>query len=90
MSFVTGGQKNGGEIMKVSLIILLKTNVEKMSLYCLAIMLLKARNIQAACHYVDETIRDSSNHTQKPPKEYRSIPSHYVDEMVGYRVRGYL
>ncbi len=40
--------------MKVSPIMLLKTHVENMSEICLAIILMKIRQIKVACHYMYE------------------------------------
>jgi hypothetical protein len=50
----SGWEKTRGEKMKVSPIMLLKTNGEKMSEISLAIMLMKRRQIEAACHYILE------------------------------------
>jgi hypothetical protein len=47
-------EKKGGEKMVVSCLNLLKTNVEKMSLFRLAIMLMKTNQLNHSLHYVDE------------------------------------
>ena len=47
-------KKRGGEKMKVSPIMLLKTNVEKMSETGHAIICMKTHNIEAARHYMYE------------------------------------
>ena len=40
--------------MQVSPIMLLKTNIEKMSVFGLAIILLKQNKIKSSCYYVNE------------------------------------
>ena len=40
--------------MKGSAIMLLKTHVEKMSLFGLAIMFMKINELNVSCHYIDE------------------------------------
>jgi hypothetical protein len=50
----SGGEKMRGEKMQVSLIMLLKTNGEKMSDFWLAIMLLKIRYLRPLCHYITD------------------------------------
>jgi hypothetical protein len=47
-------KKNGRLKMRDRAIMLLKTNVEKMSVYGLAIMLMKTDELNASSHYVDE------------------------------------
>jgi hypothetical protein len=47
-------QKTRGEKMKVSVIMLLKTNGSKMSESGLAILSMKTQNLPGACHYVTE------------------------------------
>jgi hypothetical protein len=46
--------ENGGQYLRDSAIMLLKTNVEKMSIYGLATMSLKRRQLSRSCHYVAE------------------------------------
>jgi hypothetical protein len=52
--FMARGEKTRGEKMKVSPIMLLKKRVEKMSVFGLAIMLLKTNKLWSPCPYVDE------------------------------------
>jgi hypothetical protein len=51
--------KKGGPKIKVSLTMLLKTNVEKMSLCGLAMMSLKKSQLGPSCHDVDEKVEVS-------------------------------
>jgi hypothetical protein len=49
-----GQEKKGGKKMGHRFIKLLKTHVEKMSVFRLAIMLQKISRLQSSCHYIDE------------------------------------
>jgi len=51
---VCRAEKTRGEKMKVSPIMLLKKNIEKMSELGLAIMLQKINDIHVASHYINE------------------------------------
>jgi hypothetical protein len=53
-SAVWGRRKKGGPKMKVSLAMLLKTHVEKMSLRPYATILMKTGKLDFVCHDVDE------------------------------------
>jgi hypothetical protein len=48
-------EKKRGQKMWVICIKLLKTHIEKMSVYRLAIILMKISELQPSYHYVDET-----------------------------------
>jgi len=47
-------QKTRGEKMKVTSIMLLKTNIEKMPEFRLSIILMKQKKLKPSFHYVDE------------------------------------
>jgi hypothetical protein len=49
-----GHEKKGGEKMGRRFIKLLKTHVEKMSAFRLAMMLQKTSSLSSSCHYIDE------------------------------------
>jgi hypothetical protein len=48
------GRKKGDSYLKASAIMLLKTNIEKMSVLGLAIISMKTNGLSCACHYVNE------------------------------------
>ncbi len=81
-SCVPGGEKTRGEKMKVSPIMLLKTNGENMSVLGLAIMLLKQNEIESSCHYVYENTRES-RWRQFEKGEWRGHPA-YVRSWLGW------
>jgi hypothetical protein len=49
-----GAGKRGDSFLKDSAIMLLKTNIEKMSVLGLAIISMKIKGLLCACHYVYE------------------------------------
>jgi hypothetical protein len=67
--------------MKATPKMLLKTNVEKMSLWGIAAMFMKTKDIQADTCDVDENTRDSTYKAQASRKAYRSMSCQNVDEL---------
>ena len=85
------GESTQGKLkMKVSLAMLLKTNIEKMSAFRLATMLMKTNDLNSVCHDVDEKKGAYQNRQFPIPTHLRKLPENMrsTSRSICFRVSG--